>query len=132
MPPVSLPPSAARGQVWTDSIATDSFIGASRGHPHVQHVLGRGAEAVLVGLLAAEEVEDREAAVDRVADDVGQQHDAGSKDGARGVEAGVVEADAARVLEAEERGHRLALELEEPETRPAGGGEAARGGAEEA
>src|SRR5512145_2505246 len=83
IPPVSLPPSAASGQVCTLSIAIR--VGPTRpalGIPgsgrdgHAVEVFGLGPEVVLVALLAPQEIEPPLAPDDRVADHVAQEHQA--------------------------------------------------------
>src|SRR5262249_4359589 len=61
-----------------------------------------------------------------------EQDDAGCETCVGWIESGVVEADRLRILEAEEACDRGAFVLEEPEPRPPGGGQRARGVAEEA
>src|SRR5262249_39043214 len=104
---------------------------ASRPDAHLVEVLGRGTEALFVWLLAAEEVEDRDAPLDGIHDHVRQQDDAGREACVDWIESGVVEADRPGVLEAEKARDRGPSVLEEPEPRPSGGGQRAGGVTEE-
>src|SRR5262245_9223951 len=121
MPPVSLPPRAARGQVWTERSATRVISSGPPAHPptpplpptggeggaggpsvlqppsrplqrDAQHVGRLRAEAVLVRLVAAQEVVAPEAAGDGILDGPRDQDDAGRQSAGRRVEAGGVEA----------------------------------------
>src|SRR5438093_1146466 len=96
------------------------------------HVLQPGLELELVALFAAQEVEARAAARDRVANDVREQHEPGRERGALGGEAGVVEADGAVPLEAHEGGDRPPGGFEEPERDAIARGEGRERRAEEA
>src|SRR5262249_28405569 len=101
---------------------TASRLEASWADTHLVEILRRRTESLLIGLLAAEEVEDRDAALDGIPDRVREQHDAGSQPGVHRIEAGVVQPDGPRVFEAEEAGDRGSLVLEEPEPRPSRAG----------
>ena len=66
----------------------------------------RGPEVPLVRLLAAQEVEDGHAALDGVPDHVGEEHDARGQARVGGIEARIVEPDAAAVLRCRESSPR--------------------------
>src|SRR5581483_3971481 len=108
MPPVSLPPSAARGHVWTDSIATRVIApaptrtgGRPRSRPlegDTHDLVGGRPEPVLVDLLAAEEVVALEPAGDGVLDRARDEHHPGGHRPRVGIEPRVVDADRPPVL----------------------------------
>src|SRR5512139_2563974 len=80
MPPVSFPPRAARGQLWTLSMAMRlicllSAVAAGQGI----NVMVTAAETVLVCLVSPQELEAPHPALDGVFDAHGYRHDAGAQ-----------------------------------------------------
>src|SRR5262249_24058856 len=124
MPPVSLPPRAARGQVCTLSIATRRLTDAPACE-RVPEALDRRRTCRVPrrGGNRRRGCGGGDEGGEGVADEGGEEQEAGGELGVGGVEAGIIEADRAAVLEAEEAGHRRAVPVEKPQPRPAGGGE---------